>query len=509
MTLDDRPTESVPAGFSRGIIGLAVLGGLVVLWLVAVGLGLMPGRARGEDSHVQRAREAWEDEDWATVITESDLALAVDPDSADALVLRGSAFFWQGAIERAQQDLDRAVALAPDLAVAHFHRGLVLWNLGELDAAIEEVERAIALDPDDFEAHHALLALQGNQAEEALDHETARACYEGIPSESFLYGYACLHLGFVQFDQADFEGARKSFERAQDAGEDPALAGLGRAVALQQLRRMEESLAVLQELPADDPRVLGALVQVHQDLGDHEAALRACERLVALDPGDGQSLLYRAEVLRRLGRAEEAERDLERAMKVPGQAATALMLLGFLRIDQGDAEGARAAFEASRQRDPEQGWVQVGLGLLEHELRNWERSTDHLNEALRLGTDDEDYVQLLLWANGTLRGERASADEQLGRYLEGKENPPLWLTGLVPFLTGETAEEPDLDVLDPVPVESLRSERSGCLYAIGVRHAADGNTSAARDALERCLAIPASRNRQLACARARLADLSR
>jgi tetratricopeptide (TPR) repeat protein len=78
---------------------------------------------------------------------------------------------------------------------------------------------------------------------------------------------------------------------------------------------------------------------VHQSLGNATDALAAFER----DPGFGRAHYNRANLLRDLGRAAEAEAGYERAIACDPSLAQAWNNLGLLRTAAGDLPGAEAA----------------------------------------------------------------------------------------------------------------------------------------------------------------------
>lgn len=72
------------------------------------------------------------------------VAIEADPNSADALVLRGEAFMQQSDYGRAYDDLTAAFRIDPDNSVALFDRAMVFIRQENFEAAMEDLNLALA-----------------------------------------------------------------------------------------------------------------------------------------------------------------------------------------------------------------------------------------------------------------------------------------------------------------------------------------------------------------------------
>jgi tetratricopeptide (TPR) repeat protein len=114
-----------------------------------------------------------------------------------------------------------------------------------------------------------------------------------------------------------------------------ALARAGDPVAIDRLAAFEARWAALR------PEVAFELGKALAVAGRDTEALAAFDRALAREPESGVTLLHRALVLRRLGRGEEADRDLERAAALePELAPEALLVRGVLHAERGDRSEA-------------------------------------------------------------------------------------------------------------------------------------------------------------------------
>lgn len=75
-------------------------------------------------------------------------ALALQPDSAEAMDLLGYAYYVVGDWSLAERFLQRAMATDPNLAAAHYHLGLLKLSRGQTAAGRQSLQLARRLDPD-------------------------------------------------------------------------------------------------------------------------------------------------------------------------------------------------------------------------------------------------------------------------------------------------------------------------------------------------------------------------
>ena len=102
-----------------------------------------------------------------------DRALAIRPDSAEALSNRGYALTALNRLEAALASCDRALAIKPDYAEARNNRGVVLMKLKRFAAALADFDRAVATSPDYTQA----LNNRGNALKELKRLDEALASY--------------------------------------------------------------------------------------------------------------------------------------------------------------------------------------------------------------------------------------------------------------------------------------------------------------------------------------------
>ena len=95
------------------------------------------------------AQAAWQfvRGDDLTATRSNALVLALNPDCASALILRGMLLTQVSRFREAVADFDRAVALRPRSTLAIYRRGVAKHCLGDLDGAIADYDLVMVLEP--------------------------------------------------------------------------------------------------------------------------------------------------------------------------------------------------------------------------------------------------------------------------------------------------------------------------------------------------------------------------
>lgn len=258
--------------------------------------------------------------------------LALAPRQFDALHLSGVIERQRGNPARAADLIRSALQVAPHQARAHANLGAALNDLGRFDAALDSLDAALRLDP-----RYALawnnrgntLRRLGRQPEALDSYERALALQANYPE-------AWCHRAIVLNDLGRHADAAASAEQALAArpGYADALQALGNA--LQALERLPESIdaydrALAASQPARQAEIWCARGAALKKSGLLAQALDSYERALTLRPDYALAEHYRANVLRALGRREEAVAAYRRARDLgadPAGIAFALAALG-------------------------------------------------------------------------------------------------------------------------------------------------------------------------------------
>lgn len=238
--------------------------------------------------------------------------LALQPRQFDALHLLGVIARQQGEAGRAAELIEAALQIDPKQARAHCNLGAALQDLGQPERALASYEAALRLDPNYALAWDNL----GNTRRRLGRAHAALDAYERALALRPDYAEAWCHRAILLQDLGRYAEAAAGAERAlalRPAYPD-ALLALGNA--LQALDRHAEAVAAYDAAlrlggRADLWCARGAALKKSGALQD---ALASYDHALALRPDYALAVHYRANVLRALGRKDEALAAYRRAL---------------------------------------------------------------------------------------------------------------------------------------------------------------------------------------------------
>jgi len=278
-----------------------------------------------------------------------------DPDIPEAYNILGNVYQASGEREPSVAAYRRALALEPDYKPALFSLALSFQEAGHLDEASAGFERLIELDPHSNQASLLLAEIEierkrferaqsildrvepTNNPERALVHHLkARrhvALGELAPAQSELEKAieldpklkdAHYDLGLVLEDKGDAEGARRAYEKEIEVAPENFLAHFNLAKLLSADGKAPEMIDHLEKAIAVNPDFAVGhlyLANAYLEQGNLERAIKLARRGIALGPEPslvpfGHFIL--ADVYHRLGRAEDAAREMALARKLRG-----------------------------------------------------------------------------------------------------------------------------------------------------------------------------------------------
>lgn len=279
------------------------------------------------------------------------------PETASAWFAYGWSARFASEWSIAEDALRRCVQLAPDEAMWHNNLGVLLLDVGRYAEALREFERTLELDPANrFAPNNIPGALHRlGRTDEAASRITQRRAERLEEAERELAvapndPFALEKLARVLHGAERDDEAAEVVRRALDVEPTPARFVL-LAQSLIWLGEPEEARRALDQALELDANHLGALDELAwlaAMQGDSAAAVDAAARIEA---GEGARRALWAR-----GCAATVSGDLPTAALIFDELVTlrpgsccAIALLGLVRLEEGDAEAARA--EASRVRE--------------------------------------------------------------------------------------------------------------------------------------------------------------
>lgn len=252
--------------------------------------------------------------DMRRAIAAFDRALALVPDNAETLILRGNAYTSVGEHGRALADLDRAAGLAPGNPRAFMVRGLVNARLGDMPRAFADYNRALSIDPNYVDAlvnRAAIYSMQGSTEKALADLDRA----VGLQPNHALAHY---NRGYAHFARQDYERAIADYTRAIETD-----------------ARMSWAF---------NNRCLTRII-VGRDLAD---ALSDCDEALKLQPDNVETRETRGFAFLKLGEKAIALREYDAALRIDPDRPVALYGRGLVRIAMGDVGNGESDKAAAR-----------------------------------------------------------------------------------------------------------------------------------------------------------------
>ena len=294
---------------------------------------------------------------------------------------------------------------------------------GEPKAATIQLKNALQADPAHVAARVMLgtLHLRNNDGAAALK-EFGRARDLGAARTDWLPGYAqALVL------QGEFQRLLDEVEVDQDfsAAQQAALLAL-RGNANLALRRVDEAAAAYDAALAAQPgHPLAGLGQARIQLlqGDSEAALARLDAVLAEHPAHVDSLLVRADLLRRLRRLDEAAADYARVTETQPADPRAHIGLALIHIAQRDIAAAKQDLAALNRLSRELPAVHYLQALVSFQEQDFDRAAEELQVLLRIAPANLQ-AQLLYGIVSYARSEFTIADDYLTRVFASAPGNP-------------------------------------------------------------------------------------
>jgi tetratricopeptide (TPR) repeat protein len=169
-----------------------------------------------------------------------------------------------------------------------------------------------------------------------------------------------------------------------------------KALNLNQLERVDEAQALLEELARKYPKdlrpfeALGSIMRGHKRY--EEAAKYYTDAIALIDRTEEKHWTYfysRGTCYERLKKLSAAEADLQKALKLSPNQALTLNYLGYTWIDHNrNLRRGLAMIKKAVQLKPDDGYIVDSLGWAYYRLGNFKQAVHHLERAVELRPED-------------------------------------------------------------------------------------------------------------------------
>jgi len=277
------------------------------------------------------------------------------PEVAETHYQRGQLLIRAGRPEEALAAFRKAGAMKPVSDMARYGEGQALAEMGDWQGAVRVYRQAIDINPHGEMAYQAMASVLGEHALPQDAVKTWQEMLQAHPEEPVAQFYLARALQAA----GDLDGALERYKTASEM--NPAFVGRtanalarGGSAALGQAK-LDEAIAAFRAALSVDPNhahALGALGNALVRKGDLEAAKRHYRQAVSRNPRSSNLLGPYDDLLRRTVDAPARGAAWQALADSIEDNALVYYYLGLAREEEGDADGAAAAYrDAGRARE--------------------------------------------------------------------------------------------------------------------------------------------------------------
>jgi len=375
-------------------------------------------RKRGFDVHLILAHGARAAGQTARATEEARAALALKPDSEQA-VIAAAQFMLE--TKNRPEAAGRADAIAlldgflkrnPSAAEARLAYARLLIGDGRNDAARAQFEELLRRDPRSPDPLFALgvLSMQAELRPQARDYfeRYLKALEDGADREP---DPAYLNLARIAEEEQKYDEAFDWLHRVHSP-EQVLTARIREAFLLAKLNRLDDAMKVLREAPVEsaDDRVQVTMSQgqILRDAHRYQESYDLLTAALKASPDDANLLYETAMSAERLDRLDVMETDLRHLVKLKPDYAQAYNALGYTFADRNiRLKEAYELIDKALQLAPDDGFILDSMGWVQFRLGNLSAARDYLGRAYKIKPEADVAAHLgeVMW----LQGDRDSA----------------------------------------------------------------------------------------------------
>jgi tetratricopeptide (TPR) repeat protein len=262
----------------------------------------------------------------------------------------------------------RAANKAPAQIDIQLNAAQALVNAKHDAQAEPLLKRVEAVDPNQYRLH----AIRGEIARSHRQNETAIREYElavrSVPTsipEGVLYPIG------LRLDLAELYRDTGQVDRSESES--------------------EAARAALQKLDiggADRPEFLRLKASSAANVGDYDEAEKDLQEALRLQPSSVNLLLNYANLLRRTKRPEDASKTYQKVLSIDPENSAALESLGYLARESGDTKAAQAYFDKLARLAPDDYVPYLAMGDMYTELHDYSLAQSNYEKAYPLAPDN-------------------------------------------------------------------------------------------------------------------------
>ena len=289
------------------------------------------------------------------------------PENPIARYNLGRAHVARGEWEQARQQFQKAIELRPDYLLARIALAELEMKRAEYDAALKTTQQILAIDPGNLNARLIESAALLGQRKFGDSRQVLDSMIRTNPSSPDVL----FQIGVVNLAENKYKEAQDAFERAYQLNPANSRGLMGVVETYMAQNKTDQALQVLRKEAIEAPARLDirvALGNTAARAGKFDAALEEFQKVLpSLEKGSkaqGEIYLKIGEVYRRQGDFNSAVAALQKAREVSPDNELVLGTLGLALDKSGRAVEAQRAYEAAIKLDPNNGIALNNLAML-------------------------------------------------------------------------------------------------------------------------------------------------
>jgi len=327
-------------------------------------------------------------------------ALKVRPDWDKALILQAQIAVFSGDLNKAKTLLKEASHKYPDNNKINKMFAQVLIKAEDYEEAIEVYQGIISADPKDIESQFALglVYLQLDKEEPAED------IFNKLLEQPDWKYQASFYLGKIEEKRDHTKKALVWYDKVTDGPLvfDASISAISLLSKNKQFDEANSRLSLLQtKFPQQKLRLLLVQAELYSQQKQYEKAFNLLTEAL-VDLPDQKELLYtRALIAERVNKPDIVEADLKKILTMDPDNVEALNALGYTLLNKPDRYAeAEKYLQRALKLEPEAAVIIDSYGWLQFKLGNKEKALDYLQKAYEKQQENEIAAHLaeVLWA---------------------------------------------------------------------------------------------------------------
>ncbi len=252
-------------------------------------LAAIHSQAQSKEGFYKKASDFFDHKDYANAVEQIDLALELDPDNSEYLLLKGNSLYELKQYQSSYDTYTKIITLHPGNVIALNQRGLLLNTIGEFDRSIKDFDTALSF----------------------------------ASADSLRLGLL-INRGAAKTSIRDFQGAYNDYLDAYkiDSLQIGTLNNL--ATVCDEVGKGDQTLKYLYRILQIDSTFTGAYGNIgfkYQQMGNYKLSVQFFDKVLSMDPDDAIAYNNRGYDKLKLGDIKGALSDINKSISLyPGNS---------------------------------------------------------------------------------------------------------------------------------------------------------------------------------------------